>query len=330
MAELSITTKQAVRVSVSFALLIIGFGLLSSVTGWPDKGGWGLAVILSLIIAALPLLGPLLAFLSETGAVVDFKGLKLDFRAMAVRGAPIERSNFQADPGVRVTDSYAADIAEAANAARSAPVVSVDLGTGRSWFSSRLFVLAAAAQELRGAEAIVILAQQGTVPGRLVGWVRPDHVVIAFCQQDERYGKALNQARSVLQHLRLSGGNLDANSPEYKRVSEFLSAYSKTGDLALVPVLIRELQDPTTAPPASPHPIELPGEPSWLSREEAERLLDPWLIWDNIRDDQSEAEKRAKLACAGSPFLAVTETDGRYRGMIDVTTALRRAVFGSA
>src|SRR5271157_5902123 len=137
MAELSITTRQAVRVSVVFALLIIGFGLLNSVTGWPDKGGWGLAVILSLVIAALPLLGPLLAFLSESGAVVDIKGVKFDFSAMAVRGAPVERSNFQDDPGTPVNSSYAASIALAAEAARSASVVFIDLGTGRSWYASR-------------------------------------------------------------------------------------------------------------------------------------------------------------------------------------------------
>jgi hypothetical protein len=103
-----------------------------------------------------------------------------------------------------------------------------------------------------------------------------------------------------------------------------------TGDLAFVPALISQLQKPE--PPLSPpqNPLEQPGTPSWLSPGEAERILYPWLIQETIRVDQSDAEKRAKLALIDQPFLAVTEVDGKYRGMIKIATTLCREVFGSA
>jgi hypothetical protein len=59
-------------------------------------------------------------------------------------------------------------------------------------------------------------------------------------------------------------------------------------------------------------------------------FLDPWLIRETIRVDQSDAEKRAKLALVDHPFLAVTEVQDKYRGMIKITTTLCRGVFGSA
>src|SRR5690606_6731974 len=130
MAGVPISAQQAVRVALIFAALILGFGILSTVTGWPDEQGWGLVIILSFVAAAVPLLGPLLAFLRESGAVVDIRGVKLDFSASAVRGASVERTNLEDYPGVPVNDSGAASIAEAAEAARSAPFVVVDLGTG--------------------------------------------------------------------------------------------------------------------------------------------------------------------------------------------------------
>ena len=333
MAGVPISAQQAVRVALIFAALILGFGILSGVTGWPDKQGWGLVISLSLVIAALPLLGPLLAFLRESGAVVDIRGVKLDFSASAVRGASVERTNLEDYPGVPVTDSSAASIAEAAEAARSAPFVVVDLGTGRSWYPTRLFALAAAAEELQGARALVILAQHGGVPGRFVGWIVPKDAVAAFCQNDQRYRLALNHARTILQHLRLSGGYQTYQFPaEYQDGNNFRRAYLETGDLAFVPALISRLQssptnpDPGAAPLAQQDPLEKVGEPTWLSREEAERLFDPWMIREHIRDSLPEAEKWAMLVRSSGDFLAVTDDNDGYRGMIDVSATIRRAV----
>ncbi len=206
MAGIPISVQQAVRVALVFVGLMVGFGILSNLTGWPDKSWWGIVVVIALGLAALPLLGPLLEFLRDSGAVIEIKGVKLDFSKSAVGGSRIERANLQDNPGVPVNDSDAASIATAAEAAVSAAFVVVDLGSGRSWYPTRLFVLAAAATELQGARAVVILAQRGGVAGSLIGWLRPKDMVAAFCQCDDRYRLALFHARAVLGNLRLSGG----------------------------------------------------------------------------------------------------------------------------
>ena len=91
----------------------------------------------------------------------------------------------------------------------AASFVVIDLGVGRSWYPTRLFALAAAADELNGARAIVVLAQRGGVAGRFSGWITPRDVVTAYCERDPRYRGALNEARAILHHLRLSGGNMN-------------------------------------------------------------------------------------------------------------------------
>jgi hypothetical protein len=332
MASIPISARQATRVAVVFAALILGFGILSSITSWPDAQSWWLVLVVSLIIAALPLVGPVSTFLHESGAVIDIKGVKLAFNAAAVRGVSMERVNLEDNPGIPVNDSSAASIAEAAEAARSAPFVVLDLCTGRSWYPTRLFALAAAAEELHGAQAIVILAQRGGVPKRFVGWIEPKHAVAAFCQSDQRYRLALNHARAILQHLRLSGGYVYRFPTEFPDGSDFRRAYLETGDLALVPALISRLQqtpvdpDPSGASMAQQDPLENVNRPACLSWEEAERLFDPWLIREHIQETQPEAEKWAKLARSGGDFLAVTDDIGRYRGMIDTADAIRSAL----
>ena len=287
------------------------------------------AAVYSLTLVIGILVGGIRVFFR--GAIPEFKGVKLDFSASAVRGASVERTNFEDNPGVPVNDSSAASIAEAAEAARSAAFVVVDLGIGRSWYPTRLFALAATAEELQGARGVVILAQHGGVPGRFVGWILPKDVVAAFCQSDQRYRLALNHARAVLRHLRLSGGYDTYKFPAvFKQDSDNLrTAYLETGDLAFVPALISRLQQSPSNNPdpiAAPLPLEEVNEPKWLSREEAERLFDPWMIREHIRDGLPEAEKRAMLVQTGRDFLAVTEDNGSYRGMIDIAAAMRSAM----
>src|SRR5207302_610493 len=100
-----------------------------------------------------------------------------------------------------------------------------------------------------------------------VGWVLPEDIVKAFSQSDSRYQLALNHARTVLMHLRLSGGYSTYQFPaEYQQDgSNLLRAYRETGDLAFVPALIFRLQlmptnpDPAVVPVVN-EPLENPNK----------------------------------------------------------------------
>ena len=89
-----------------------------------------------------------------------------------------------------------------------------------------------------------------------------------------------------------------------------------------MPALIGRLQKQT--PPLTEAPE--PKPPVWLGAEEAERLLDPWLVREHVRENLPEAEKWATLRRATGEFLAMTDDKGCYRGMIDITAEVRRAV----
>jgi hypothetical protein len=333
MQGIPISSQQVMRVALMFGALIVAFGILSAIAGWPDKQSWGTILVLSAVIAALPLLGPLLEFIKDSGAVIDIRGVKLDFSTAAADDARVERANFEDRPGIQVNDSNATSIAEAAETAQASPVVVVDLGTGHSWYPTRLFALAAAADMLGGARAIVIQAQQGGVSGKFIGWIIPKDAVRAFYNRDPRYRQAYADARTILFHLRLSGGDdtyvfpqrLVANAKGLRR------AYRESGDLALVPALISCMQTPLPPLPGIPAmaPLENVQAPEWLSRDDAERTLDPWLIRDHIREDMPDAEKRAIIARAAHEYLATTADTNAYRGMICVTSAVRRQVFST-
>jgi hypothetical protein len=331
MNSLPISAPQAVRMILVFVGLIIVFGILSSLMGWPDKQGWSVAVILSFVIATVPYWRPVLEFLRESGAVVEVAGVKVDFSKSVVQGSRIQRGNLQDQPGVPVTDSNAASIAQAAQAASSAEFIVVDLGTGTNWYPTRLFALAAAAEELRGAKVVVILAQRGGIPNSFIGWICPRDIVAAFVQSDHRYQVAVSHARTVLWQLRASGdsgtypftGMTGTYQQDWQNVR---NAWLQTGDLAFVPALISGLQK-STAP--DEHALEDPNAPRWLTREDVERLFDAWMVREHVAKELPDTQKRAilcKLSRADRGYLAVTEDDGSYRGMIKIDTVVRTAV----
>lgn len=318
MTPWSFSAQRIAVVVMIFVVAMVGFGVLSATVGWPDSNGWGLAILAAFILALLPLLGPLLSFLHRSGAVLDLRGFKIDFsRAPRVSGSEPRELNLQQNPGQDVTDSNAASIAEAAAVARDAQIVVVDLGTGRSWYTSRLFALAVAAHELGGAAGIILLAQRGGIPRCFLGWISPQDLIQAMFQHDARYRDALNRAKATLEHLRRKRSSAIEPPPDFKAdIAKLSYSYDSQGDLALVPALINVMQA---------NAIEDRNAPVWLSADDAERLFDAWLVRDRISSRASDREVIETVARARHRFLAVEE-DHQYLGMADVDAFLRQFV----
>lgn len=333
MNPLSITNRQLVFSVLIFVTIHVGFGVLCVLTGWPDGGGWTIVVIAALILAVLPVLGPLLGFLREGRASLHFAGVKLDFgQAPRVAGSAPEKPNFDENLGIAVSDSNAASIAEAAQAAMNAEIVIVDLGTGRSWYPSRLFALAAAAQTLDGAKAIVLLAQRGGIEQSLIGWIAPKDLITAMIQEQPLYDVALREAKAKLRLLELRTAIVPPDLQlTLGSLVDFHHAHDTTGNLALVPILIHALQETEipTDPPRVPTKLEDPFRPTWVTRESAERWFDPWLIRDRLQADASDAETMEKITGGSYRFVALEKND-RYAGMIDVDAFTRQIVLQGA
>ena len=325
---LPITTQQVMRVVLIFVLVIVGFGVLSATIGWPDKQSWGLVIFAALALALLPILSPLLNFLRESRAIIDIHGVKLDFSgAPRLLGTEPRRANLDEQPGVAVTDSNAASIADATATAAESEIVVVNLGTGRSWYPSRLFALAAAVEQHGSTKVIVLLAQRGGVDRQFVGWLQPSGVVRAMIQHDSGYFLALNRAKAMLRHLQLYADVPGHVFPiPFNFANQLKTAYSETGDLAFVPALIRELQQPKSATDPDPSiKIEDTANPTWLTRDDVERLFDPWLIRTSLPVGGGDQQTLAMLARLPHRFIAVEEND-RYVGMVDIDAFVRQVV----
>jgi hypothetical protein len=204
-----------------------------------------------------------------------------------------------------------------------ARIVIVDIGTGRSWYPSRLFALAAAVDQFGDTEVIVLLARRGGVDRYFLGWIGPSDIVHAMVQQNPAYAQALKRARTMLLHLRLYAD--DPNhifAQPFDFASQLMTAYHSNGELAFVPALIHELQQPAD-PPIVPTQIEDPANPSWLMRDDIERFFDPWLVRTHMPADGGNEETLAMLARTPDRFIAVTEHE-RYVGMVDIDAFVRQ------
>ena len=334
MNPLPITARQIVLTILIFIGVVIGFGVLSGAIGWPGPEDWRLAVLVALVIALLPLVGPLLKFFQESGAIVDIRGVKLDFsQAPHLIGTEPPNVNLQEYPDLEVNDSNASSIADAAAAAIDAEIIVVNLGTGRSWYQSRLFTLAAAAYKLGGAGVIVLLKQNGGLDRYLLGWLHPKDIILAMSQENPEYEIALKRAEEMMEILKLN-----ARSTNYSIPQEFLedsnrlnTVFREKGDLALVPALINELKKPISGPVADNPvaPIESAEAPKWLKGFDADRLFEPWLIRERVTAGILNPEDRKTLVRVPHRFVAM-EKNGQYAGMVDIDAFVRQLVLRSA
>ncbi len=173
---------------IILVLLTTAIALMRGVLGWPTAASERTVLVGVSILSLTPLFLAVIDNLATQRAVLEFKGLKLDFARMA-RAAPSSMgvaSNIGV-PGQPITDSSTTQILDALRDATDKEVVVLDLEDGHAWWETRLLVLLCGAARLAFPQAVVFVATKAGRHGQFVGWAPPDDLLSALLRSDALY-----------------------------------------------------------------------------------------------------------------------------------------------
>lgn len=153
------------------AISLVVFIISKTIYAWPGEGLERILLLGIVAFSLLPILLRLADVVIERGAVVEYKGIKIDFSQ--VQQAGTSGLTIPANIGVAgqaVTDSSTTQILDALRQAVSSDIVLIDLEEGQAWWETRLLVLLSGAIRHNQPKTIVFVAKDGGVENCFQGW----------------------------------------------------------------------------------------------------------------------------------------------------------------
>jgi hypothetical protein len=300
----------------------VGIFLVAARTyiGWPDETSVRLAALIVLGLGLVPVALMLLDFAASRRAVLDIKGVKIDFSGVDLARAEVRQETAGIPDNIGVSGPIVSDttpmniIATLEEATRSEIVVA-DLKEGHAWWVTRLLALAAGAVRAGSPNAIVFIGKRSGRDHQFLGWAEPKEVVegILRAKDDykERYIKAMRIAKQVVMY----GANefVPTNADPFVLHSEVQrytnsSEYAKLGDAVAEQILMDQLA--TVSGGAS---LEAPPDRLTLGR--LTDLLEHCLHKDKIDLESPKDKQVLSLLDAFGSYVALVR-EGRYDSMI--------------
>ncbi|WP_299441370.1 hypothetical protein [uncultured Rhodospira sp.] len=321
MNRFAITPSELLTAAAVFAVVLIGFVVLSQQVGWPNEtSGWPLALIAAAGLAAASPAMRVLGELQASRASVTLPGgIAFDFSAAVVETRTDVMPPNIVDPGLLLQDTTQEALDHAAARLAQETFVVADLEDGRAWYRSRLFALAGTATMLDTPRAIVVLGTVGGTPRQPGGWISPEDVITAMTRDDPRYEAVWNHARSYLTQLQAGQPNANGSYPRYP---EYQNYFTQIGNHVMTRILVNQMQNPDPGVPDLLM-IEDPFEPDWIDLRQAETLFASWLVSKRVDLEVDKTAQAHVLADTQQPFVLAMK-DGRYAGMVDARKAQQR------
>ncbi|MBI0397450.1 hypothetical protein [Cyclobacterium marinum] len=262
---------------------------------------------------------------------LSFAGISLDLAKAEefspnwlAQGALDLRQKAQA---ANVNDSTAGNFRSILETKDDVDYVIVNLGRGKEWLASRLYIMAIIFENRKGIKGIVFLESTKNTRKKYIGWAEPEKVRWALANQfpwfekaySEAYGIILDQGAKIINSEGRLGNSYDPNS----------SGYSIT----LLENFLKKIQSPPENPPLPEEEIEwvnLPSDPlnpthtkehtCWLNGQSLENTLAEVLITENIKPSSQSSEaidKQVKMALISSQkFIAVVNEEKQFSFLV--------------
>lgn len=314
--------RSAALVAIPVIWIIAALVLFASseYLSWPDTSAAKFVVPLVLVVGFLPLALVLIDFAASSRAVLDIKGVKIDFsqevRSSQIFGLPDNIGT----PGEIVTDSSPMQIIEALEQATRSEAAVVDIRSGNTWWVTRLMALCAGAVRAGSPNAILFVGMRESIGEAFLGWATPSALLQALRNDKPDYDETYHRAVSIATQLVAFHGtellpNAVAAGPQlilHSDVSRyaFNPDYVRRGAASLEQVLMDQLA------------LKHESPPDRLTLGRLNQLFEHCLHRDVV--DLSTAGDQQILATlrARGEFVALVNQD-RYVGLLRVATGQR-------
>src|SRR5262245_30495737 len=166
-----------------FAILAV----LARALGWSEAGAQ-YVLIAALIAGLLPTLLCVVDKIVSSRAVVDIKGVKLDFSQTQLAVSSIVLPDNIGKPEPVVADSTPMHIVSALETATEHEVVRLDLRNGSGWWMTRLLAICAGAVQVGMPKAVVFIGMKDGVPDSYLGWAPTQGLLKGLTEDPREYG----------------------------------------------------------------------------------------------------------------------------------------------
>ena len=266
---------------------------------------------------------------STEGFTVGAQGLSIQL-GTAVTHVPAQAETALAgvrrpDQAPAVVDSAALTMFAQLNLEAPAPYLTVDLGTGREWLTSRLFIFAILLRAMRRTRMLVFVETAGEVRGRFVGLATCERVRCSLGHSypwlEQAFARAYNNAISV--------PPLPGEDPAF--VVDHRGRLKQAVAHQIATDFVFAVQENAPAvTPQSPPPADWVVEQrpqgvfaehaSWLSGADLEKLLgDALHRFAYVREDtpgEPADRARAALRVRNEDVVALVDDQHRFRELI--------------
>jgi hypothetical protein len=232
-----------------------------------------------------------------------------------------------------IMDSARAEFSAQLRGRTPAQYAVVDLGSGREWLSSRLYIMSILLSRLRSVDALVFLEERGTQPGCFTGWAYVNDVRWALARTSPRFEPAFGQAEYNLyeqHHWVVAGGGAFASpdqppvpgglTPEEEAPAALLSAYLQNIQLPAAPPNEESSWQPLVSASGIPAP-PMVEYGQWLNPTSIRELLGSHLRKSSIRENEllgrPEAEQVRLIVSHQGSYVALTCDDLSLARLID-------------
>jgi hypothetical protein len=304
---------------IIFAILV---ALLRQYTSWLGPELRTPLLYAGLALGLIPLVLVLLDFAASRRAVLDIKGVKIDFSQANLDPAEASARSFRLPDnigisGAIVSDTSAMQIIGVLKQATANEVVIVDLKDGHAWWVTRLLALCAGAMQAGSPKVLAFLGLKHNLDGAYLGWAEPAAVLNALLADRPEYRDTYDRAVRITRQLALFadpditpfGITPHANVARYSGRRD----YAELGDAALEQILMDLLASPL--PGISPANRSLEDPPDRLTLHRFDDLFEPYLHTDAMDlNAPSEAQVKAFLDSQAA-YVALVRS-GKYESML--------------
>jgi len=171
------------------------------------------------VLSLLPILLMFADIVIERGAVVEYKGIKIDFSQVQKSATP--GFAIPANIGVMgqaITDTSTSEILDALKQAVSSNIVIIGLEEGQAWWETRLLVLLSGAVRHNQPKTIVFVATDGGVDDCFQGWGAASDLLPLLLKAHPKYPMIYHSALAAARQWEMvepQGPNIQPPQPAW-------------------------------------------------------------------------------------------------------------------
>jgi hypothetical protein len=308
-----------------FISLLLVTALLRAIADWPSAESESIVLTGIFLLSLLPIVLLLADSVVERGAVLEYKGLKLDFSRLSSAAVSVSAyvpSNIGV-PGHPVTDSGTMEIMATLSSTVDHDVVVVDLHDGDAWWETRVLVLVAGAAHRQRPSAIVFTGKDGGIAGRFQGWGQPLSILKQLLGSNRTYQIIYDTVAAAAKQWERIAPNpvqsLPSAPPMPAWIDGLASAYfwmAFDGTTGLPnPLRFEQL----LASELGSH-VEMPHTPRGITLVRLEDLFRPILHKLAIDETWPSQQQLEAFFADDAPYVAIT-LNGRYERLLPRSTA---------